>query len=376
MINRVEFTGLKAQSARVRAEVDSNIARILDHGQFIMGPEVRLLEERLSEYCGARNSIAVANGTDALQIALMAHGVGNGDLVFVPSFTYTATAEVILVLGATPVFVDVDPATFNMDVIDLRAKIAQVANSGLRPAAIIAVDLFGLPADYAVLNAEADRFGLHLIADSAQSFGAETSDGRKVGTLAPVTTTSFFPAKPLGCYGDGGAMFVDDDALATKIRSIRVHGQGSAKYETVNVGMNSRLDTLQAGVLLAKLAIFAEEVVARNALADRYESELGGKILTPCRPQGTLSAWAQYTIRVDNRDAVQAALAKAGVPTAIYYPVPMHLQPAYVAYGEGVGSLPLSELLSAQVLSLPMSPYWTEQDVEIVCSAVLATVIH
>jgi UDP-2-acetamido-2-deoxy-ribo-hexuluronate aminotransferase len=372
--NKVAFTGLAEQAVRLRAEIDANIGRVLDHGQFIMGPEVREFEQKLQAFCGARHAIAVANGTDALQIALMAYGIGAGDAVLVPSFTYTATAEVILVLGAVPVFVEVDPETFNIDIADLKVRIATARAQGKSPKAIIAVDLFGLPADWATLNTVANDEGLVLIADAAQSFGAVMSGDGKVGTLAPVTTTSFFPAKPLGCYGDGGAIFTDDDDLAAAMRSIRVHGQGQAKYETVRVGMNSRLDTIQAAILLAKIGIFAEEIERRNALAEAYEQRLSALAKTPAKPDTTISAWAQYTIRLDRRDDIQKALTEAGIPTAVYYPLPMHLQPAYASYGDGKGSLPVSEMLSEQVLSLPMNPYWTEADVETVADA-LATAI-
>ena len=375
MASKVAFTGLPAQAARLRSQIDINIARVLDHGQFIMGPEVVQFERKLEAFCGAKHAIAVANGTDALQIALMAAKVGPGDAVYVPSFTYTATAEVILVLGARPVFVDVDPSTFNIDCADLARKIKATNRGTLTPKAIISVDLFGLPADSDALSMIATEHGLFLISDAAQSFGAQNSAGRNVGTLAPVTTTSFFPAKPLGCYGDGGAIFTDDDDLAKAMRSIRVHGQGSAKYETVRVGMNSRLDTLQAAILLAKIDIFAEEIDDRNRLADRYSDALKDVVVVPLKPERTISAWAQYTLRVQNRDIFQEVLSEAGVPTAIYYPLPMHLQPAYREFGCGLGSLPVSEQLSGEVISLPMNPYWTEDDLRRVVEAVHATSI-
>lgn len=366
----VAFTGLEIQKQRLRDQIDQNIAAVLDHGQFIMGPEVKQFEGLLGEYCGARHNIAVANGTDALQICLMVHGIGAGDAVLVPSFTYTATAEVILVLGAQPEFVDVDPVSFNIDPADLeRARLSAIAK-GLKPRAIIGVDLFGLPADWAAINAYADQHDMRVIADAAQSFGAVTADGRHVGTLAQLTTTSFFPAKPLGCYGDGGAIFTDDDDLAARIRSIRVHGQGAAKYETVRIGVNSRLDTIQAAVLIAKIGIFREEVENRNRLADAYGEALAGAVAVPVKPAGVTSAWAQYTIKVDNRDAFQKELGASGIPTAVYYPLPMHLQPAYAAYGDGVGSLPVSEAMAKQVISLPMNPYWTESDLKAVVDAV------
>ncbi len=367
----VEFTGLRLQGERLRAQILSRIETALTHGKFIMGPEVRELEQKLAAVCGAKHAIAVANGTDALQIALMCAGIEPGDHVLVPSFTYTATAEVILVLGASPVFVEVDPNTFNLDCEDLERRISEHDPAKGPLKAIIGVDLFGTPAEWARLNTIAERHGLFLVADAAQSFGARSADGA-VGTLAHVTTASFFPAKPLGCYGDGGALFTDDDELAETMRSIRVHGQGTQKYETVRVGVNSRLDTIQAAVLLAKLEVFEEELANRNALAQAYNRELHGLVETPHVPdgEGIRSAWAQYTVKVDNRDAFKAALAEAGVPSAVYYPLPMHLQPAYVGFGGGAGSLPVSEALSARVISLPMNPYWTNDDLEAVCSGV------
>lgn len=367
---KIPFTGLQHQAERLRSQIDQNIASVLDHGKFIMGPEVAELERRLSEFCGARNSIAVANGTDALQIALMALGVKAGDRVFVPSFTYTATAEVILILGAVPVFVEVDAETFNVDCDDLERAIERTRAAGHNAKCLIAVDLFGLPAEWARLNSICEANGLACIADSAQSFGASNADGQKVGTFAPVTTTSFFPAKPLGCYGDGGGVFTDDEELASVMRSIRVHGSGKAKYETVRVGMNSRLDTIQAAILLAKLDCFAEEIEQRNRLADAYTKGLSDVVTTPVKPAGVTSAWAQYTIRTEARDELQAHLKDKGVPTAVYYPVPMHLQQAYAAYGAGEGSLAVSEKLSTEVISLPMNPYWTEDEAQFTIDAV------
>jgi UDP-2-acetamido-2-deoxy-ribo-hexuluronate aminotransferase len=372
-LKNIEFTGLNQQKSLLRSNIDARIARVLDHGQFIMGPEVAELERNLQSFCGAKHAIAVANGTDALQIALMAGGIGHGDAVLVPSFTYTATAEVILILGAIPIFVEVDESTFNIDCAKMEEAYTKAKSNGHRPRAIIAVDLFGLPADWKKLNAFATANDLFLIADAAQSFGARLADGSAVGTLAPITTTSFFPAKPLGCYGDGGAIFTDDDNLAEIMRSTRVHGQGKAKYETVRIGMNSRLDTIQAAILLSKLEIFGEEVKKRNAIADQYEQALSNLIETPRKPEGVTSAWAQYTIKIDNRDSLQAKLKEHGVPTAVYYPLPMHLQKAYVAYGAGEGSMPLSEKLSKRVLSLPMNPYASNEDVEVVIAAIRST---
>ena len=366
----VPFTGLDAQKQRLRSGINAAIAAVIDHGNFIMGPEVAIFERQLASFCGSAHAVSVANGTDALQISLMALGLKAGDRVFVPSFTYTATAEVIIVLGGIPIFVDVDPTTFNIDCDDLCEKIARENNRGNTLFGVIAVDLFGLPAEWSRLNEICQDEGLRLIADAAQSFGAINADGRHVGTLAPVTTTSFFPAKPLGCYGDGGAIFTEDSDLAEVLRSIRVHGAGAAKYETVRVGMNSRLDTLQAAILIEKLAVFAEEISRREALARYYSKHLTDSLTVPSVPNGVTSAWAQYTILSEAREALQAHLLQRGVPTAIYYPQPMHLQPAYAEYGDGAGTLPISERLSKEVLSLPMSPYWTEEHAEIVIESV------
>jgi UDP-2-acetamido-2-deoxy-ribo-hexuluronate aminotransferase len=371
-MQKIQFTGLEKQREILRSEIEANMAKVIDHGQFIMGPEVAAFEKALSDFCGATYSIAVANGTDALQIAMMAAGIGAGDGVLVPSFTYTATAEVILILGARPIFVEVDPATFNIDIAALPGAIANARRAGLKPKAIIGVDLFGLPADWEAINTLAEREGLFVLADAAQSFGGIAAAGQKVGTLAHVTTTSFFPAKPLGCYGDGGAIFTQDPSMAEKMRSIRVHGQGKEKYETVRIGMNSRLDSIQAAVLLAKIKLFRGETESRNRIADIYNAALSGSVKTPTKPQGVVSAWAQYTILHPKRDALQAALKERGIPTAIYYPKPMHLQTAYQAYGSGLGSLPLSERLSKEVLSLPMNPYATDDEIQYICDAVKA----
>jgi UDP-2-acetamido-2-deoxy-ribo-hexuluronate aminotransferase len=373
-MQKIQFTGLEKQREILRVEIDANIAKVIDHGQFIMGPEVSAFEEALTHYCGATESIAVANGTDALQIAMMAASISVGDGVLVPSFTYTATAEVILVLGAIPIFVEVDPITFNIDVASLRETVLAARRTGKNPKAIIGVDLFGLPADWQAINEFAAEEGLFVLADAAQSFGGITASGHHVGTLAHVTTTSFFPAKPLGCYGDGGAIFTDDLIMADKMRSIRVHGQGKEKYETVRVGMNSRLDTLQAAVLLAKIKVFRNETTSRNKIAAAYSAALSGHVQTPAIPENVTSAWAQYTIQHADRADLQNALKERGIPTAVYYPKPMHLQFAYQGYGNGLGSLPVSERLSQEVLSLPMNPYATDEEIDCICDAVKACV--
>ncbi len=373
-VPELEFAGVRAQYAALREAMAPHIAEVFRHGRFVMGPEVEALEAALCDFCGAREAIAVSSGTDALVAPLMALGIGPGDAVFVPSFTFTATAEVALMLGAAPVFVDVDGATFNIDPDDLRARIAGVRAAGaLTPRAVIAVDLFGLPADYAALARIADEEGLSLIGDAAQSFGARRGN-RKVGTLAPVTTTSFYPAKPLGCYGDGGAVFTDDAEMAALLRSIRVHGQGSVHYAVERVGLNARIDSLQAAVLLGKLPAFEGEVAARNRLADRYDAGLADVATVPFRPDGCVSSRAQYSILVDDRDEVRARLDAAGIPTAIYYPAPMHLQPAYRSHGGGEGSLPVSEALCRRILSLPMHAYLGDAVADRIVEAVRAAV--
>lgn len=370
----LEFAGIAAQYQALKAHIAPRMAAVLSHGRFIMGPEVGELESALADYCGAKHAITVSSGTDALVAPLMAHGIGAGDAVFVPAFTFTASAEVILLLGATPVFVDVDERSFNIDCANLQQQVEAVKREGrLNPAAVIAVDLFGLPADYDGLNAIADREGMLLIADAAQSFGGVRYN-RRVGTHAPVTATSFFPAKPLGCYGDGGAVFTDDADVAAKLRSIRVHGQGTAKYEVVCVGLNARLDTLQAAILLGKLPALDMEIAARNDLASYYDAELADVAVTPLRPEGHVSAWAQYSILVDDRDGVQSRLKDAGIPTAIYYPRPMHLQPAYAEFGSGEGSLPVSEGLCHRILSLPMHGYMQDRTARRITEATAAAI--
>jgi dTDP-4-amino-4,6-dideoxygalactose transaminase len=309
-----------------------------------------------------------------LIMALMAEGIGAGDAVFVPSFTFTASAEVVLLLGAIPVFVEVDARTFNIDTADLDRRVTAVVREGkLLPRAVIAVDLFGQPADYGALDALCRRHALFLIADAAQSYGAKL-DNRAVGTLAPATAASFFPAKPLGAYGDGGALFTDDDERAARYRSIRAHGQGGDKYDIVRLGMNARLDTLQAAILMAKLTVFDDELAAREKLARFYDSHLKDVVETPRRVPDAVSAWAQYCILVDRRDAVAKFLKEAGVPTAVYYPRPMHLQTAYARFGEGPGSLPVSERLAGRVLALPMNPYLTADDADRVAEALRGAV--
>ena len=375
-MQNIAFVDLQAQIRRLKPDIDARMAKVLEHGQFIMGPEVLEFERALAEFAGAENAIGVASGTDALRIALMARGIGPGDAVFLPSFTFTATAEVIIVCGAKPVFCDVDGRNFNLDLDSLRAKVEEVEAEGrLKPRAVFAVDLFGLPADYDGLSRLADRHEMTIIADAAQSFGGRYGD-QMVGNLAPISATSFFPAKPLGCFGDGGALLTNDAELANLFRSIRAHGKGEAKYDISRIGLNSRLDTIQAAVLLAKLSVFADELAAREGLADRYTKALEEVVLTPQQNNQARSAWAQYAILLENRDAVAAALREKGIPTAVYYPKPMHLQPAYEKYGAGAGSLPVGEDLSQRILCLPMHPYMSDETADYICDTVRSVVSY
>ena len=354
----IPFIDVAAQRRRLGSRIDDAVARVLDHCQFILGPETVALEQDLAAFCGARHALGVSNGTDALMLVMMAKGIGAGDAVFVPSFTYTASAEAIVLIGATPVFVDVDAATFNIDTNSLARAIASAEKLGLKPKAVMAVDLFGLPADYAAINAVAGPKDIYVIADAAQSFGA-TSGNRRAGALAPVTTTSFFPAKPLGCYGDGGAIFTDDDELAKLIISLRNHGAGADRYDNIRIGMNGRLDTIQAAVLIEKLKIFPEEIEARERVAKRYSAKLADIVGVPQIPNGYSTVWAQYTIRVSGgrRDALAAALRAQNIPTAQYYPTPVHRQGAYTTYPVADGGLPVTEKLAGEVISLPMHAY-------------------
>ncbi len=359
----IAFVDLAAQQVRIRDRVDAAISRVLDHGQYIMGPEIALFEQQLSQFCGAKHSISCASGTDALLMAMMALDVKPGDAILCPGFTYTATPETIALLGAEPVFVDVESDTFNIDPNALAAGLDAAVRRGLKPVGIIAVDLFGLAADYGKVEEFATKHGLWVMADAAQSFGASVKS-RNAGQFGRVTATSFFPAKPLGCYGDGGALFTDDDELAGVLRSIRLHGKGEGadKYEIVRIGINGRLDTLQAAILIEKLAIFAGEIKRRNLIAARYTAALAAHVITPCVADGSMSVWAQYTVRVKQgrRDAVRASMQDQGIPTMIYYPKPLHHQIAYRHYAVAGNGLPVSESLPAEVLSLPMHPYLDE----------------
>lgn len=352
----IAFIDLQAQRARLGDAVDQAIAKVLDHGRFIMGPEVAELEKRLADMGGAAHCVSCSSGTDSLLLVLMAWGIGPGDAVIVPAMTFASTAEVVALTGATPVFCDVLPDTFNMDPASVESAVATAKDAGLNLKAIIPVDLFGQPADYPAIQKIADAHGLKVMADSAQSYGGALN-GKAVGSWGDATSVSFFPAKPLGCYGDGGAVLTDDADLAARMRSLRIHGQGTNKYDNVAVGLNARLDTIQAAVLLAKLDIFADEIEKRQAVAARYAEGLAGIATPPAVIDGAVSAWAQYTIRVADRDAVAAALKEQGVPTAVYYPVALSDQPAYAHYPRAGNGTPVSQALAHDVLSLPMHPY-------------------
>ena len=371
-LENIPFIDIAAQRRRIGPAVDEAVARVLAHCQFINGPEVIALEAALAAYCGAKHVVTCASGTDALVMVLMAKGVGAGDAVLCPSFTFCATGEAVAIAGATPVFVDVDEATFNIDAPSLKRGIATAKRLGLKPRGVIPVDLFGQSADHDAVFAVAETEGMFILDDAAQAFGASYK-GRRLGGMGIVTATSFFPAKPLGCYGDGGAIFTDDAAFADLLRSIRVHGQGNDKYDNVRLGLTGRLDTIQAAVLIEKLKIFDDEIAARSRIAERYAQGLGNVVTVPRLAKGHTSVWAQYTIRLPqgtDRDAFAAALKAQGVPTAIYYPKSMHQQTAYRKYPVADGGLPVSERLSADVISLPMHAYLDEASQDRVIQAV------
>lgn len=385
----MEFIDLKTQQARIKDKIQRNIDIVLRHGNYIMGPEVKQLEAKLAAYTGAKHAISCASGTDALLMALMAYGVKPGDAIFTTPFTFIATAEVISLLGATPVFVDIDPQTFNIDPAKLALAIKalkasdssiyplpKTLNHQLHPKGIIPVDLFGLSADYDAINAIAGQNGLFVIEDAAQSFGA-TYKGKRACSLGDIGCTSFFPAKPLGCYGDGGMCFTDDDKLAEIMESIRVHGKGGHKYDNVRIGINGRLDTIQAAILLVKFEIFPEEVEMRNAAAARYTSLLtsDSSLMTPDVPAGYKSVWAQYSLLAKNEDARTVMLKNLQdnkIPTAIYYPKPLHRQTAYSYLGYGEGAFPVSEDAASRIFSLPMHPYLLAADQERIAEVMAA----
>ena len=353
----MQFIDLAAQYQYLKAKIDTRIQRVLDHGQYIMGPEVGELEEQLANYVGVKHAITCANGTDALTLAMMVLDVKQGDAVFCPTFTFFATAETIAFQHATPILVDSDAATFNLCPVDLERRIIKVIGEGkLKPKAIVAVDLFGLPADYPAIVAIAKKYDLKIIEDAAQGFGGEIN-GQRAGSFGDIATTSFFPAKPLGCYGDGGAIFTNNDDYAALLRSYRVHGKGSDKYDNVRIGMNSRLDTIQAAILLEKLAAFPDELRQRNRAAKNYEAALVGRYQTPVTPDGYLSSWAQYTLVDENRDAIMADYKTKGVPTVIYYGTCMHQQTAFKDLGYSDTEFPVASRLARQVFSLPMHGY-------------------
>lgn len=367
----MQFIDLAAQQIRIKDKIDTRIQDVLAHGAYIMGPEVTELETQLAAFCGAKHCISCANGTDALVLALMAFGIGPGDAVIVPSFTFAATAEAPCLVGATPIFAEIDPETYNLDPDSVTRCIAQAKDQGLTPMAVMAVDLFGLPADYPSLIKIAKDHDLKLIGDSAQGWGG-LIDGQMTGSFGDVTTTSFFPAKPLGCYGDGGALFTDDDGLASLLDSLRVHGKGSEKYDNVRIGTNSRLDTLQAAILLEKLAIYTEELEARNAVADRYTQALHSHLRTPHVPAGYRSIWAQYTLQANDRTSIMDQLKEVGVPSVVYYPRPLHTQSAYRNFPRDPAGLARSEEIAERVFSLPMHPYLGVEDQAKIIDAVIS----
>lgn len=366
LVMKIPFVDLEAQYHRIEPHILAAIEQVLRHKRFIMGPEVAELEERLAESAGVRYAVACSSGTDALLMALMARSIGPGDAVFTTPFTFIATAEVISLLGATPVFVDIHPRTFNLDPEQLRNTLYRIEReTNLTPKAVIPVDLFGLPADYDAIKEVVKQRNMLVLEDAAQSFGG-TYKGRQAGSLGDVAATSFFPAKPLGCYGDGGALLTDDEELASTLKSIRVHGTGNDKYDNIRIGLNGRLDTLQAAVVLAKLPIFQEEIEQRQQVAQRYTTRLQTVVETPLIPDGYISAWAQYSILTDHRNAIQGRLKEASIPCAIYYSKPLHLQGAFSYLGYCPGDFPHSEAAAARILSLPMHPYLSPEQIDFI----------
>ena len=376
----MQFRDLKTQYAVLKDEMDKAILDVVASSAYVMGPKIKEMETAFAEYVGVKHCIACNSGTDALLLALKAWDVKPGDAVFVPSFTFFASAEVIAMQGATPVFVDVDKDTFNIDVADLERKIEQTVKAGqLTPRVIIAVDLFGLPADFKAIRKVADRYGLYVLEDGAQGFGGRIGD-KEACTFGDISTTSFFPAKPVGCYGDGGAVFTNNDQWADLLESYHIHGKGSDRYDNVRIGMNSRMDSLQAAILLVKLKAFKEyELVDVNKVAARYTEKLQGVAKTPVVPEGFHSSWAQYTLQVENkevRNGLQAALKALDIPTAIYYPIPMHRQTAFNYLNLDDNRCPVSDQLADTVISLPIHPYLTESDQDRICEAVINYLKH
>lgn len=371
----MEYIDLKAQYKRLKDKIDNNIQNAISNAEFISGPEVEQLEEKLAEYVGRKYCVTCANGTDALTIAMRVLNVKTNDAVFVPSFTFYSTSEVVSLEGATPIFVDVDERTFNMDAMKLEKAIKQVINEGkLNPKAIIPVDLFGQVANFPEILKIAAKYNLKVVEDGAQGFGGSIN-GKMACSFGDISTTSFFPAKPLGCYGDGGAIFTDDEEFYELMLSLRVHGKGSFKYENVRVGYNSRLDTIQAAILLPKFEAFKEyELDNRNKFAKMYTEKLKDIIKTPVVPEGYVSSWAQYTLILDSeeeRNNLQDELKKAGIPTMVYYPIPLHKQIVYEGYNFNLDDLKVSEELSKKVLSIPMHPYMNEETVNKICDEII-----
>ncbi len=369
----MQFIDLKKQYSLIENLVNENIKRVLDSGQYIMGPQIIELEQKLAEYAGVDYCVSCSSGTDALVMPLMAYEIGIGDAVFVPAFTFFATAESVSIVGATPVFIDID-SSFNIDVEKLENAIIQTINENkLKAKAIMAVDLFGLIPDFEKINSIAKKYNLILIEDAAQSFGANRN-GKKSCSFGDCAATSFFPAKPLGCYGDGGAIFTNDKDLYEKLLSVRVHGQNNDnKYENIRIGLNGRMDTIQAGILLAKLTIFDEEIQKRQDVSKLYNEHLAGKVITPEIPENCISAYAQYTVLAkdkSHRDEIISKLKENNIPTAVYYPIPLHLQKAYTNLGYKSGDMPVSEQFSERVFSLPFHPYLTEEEIKLICGLI------
>lgn len=365
-----QFIDLGAQQIQIRRKLDEAVQKVMDHGQYIMGPEVKEFESSLEKFTGAKHALTCANGTDAISIVLMSWDINPGDVVFVPSFTYIASAEAPAQLGAIPFFVDVNEHTFNMDPLSLKQAIIDCKKLNLNPKVVMPVDLFGQPSDIDEISKIANENGLKVLIDGAQSFGGISND-RRVGSMGDATTTSFFPAKPLGCYGDGGAIFTNNSDDASKINSIRLHGKGSHKYENIRVGMNSRLDTIQAAILIEKLKIFPEELNAREIVAFNYSKHLKNQIKIPLCKDNLKSAWAQYTIFIKNRDELQEYLKENNIPSVIYYPIPLSMQPGYDHYPSVSSGLEISSKLASGVLSLPMHPYLDESKVQKISSLII-----
>lgn len=367
----MQFIDLKKQQSRIRKMIEDNIMNVLNHGRYIMGPEINELEEKLAEFAGTKHCVACSSGTDALLMPLLAWGIGAGDAVFTTPFTFIATAEVISLAGATPVFVDIDEDTYNIDPEKLEQAIEKVKAEGkLNPKAIIPVDIFGLPADYDRIIPIAEKYDLLILEDAAQSFGANYNS-KKTGSFGDAAATSFFPAKPLACYGDGGAIFTNNDELKELLLSVRVHGQGKNKYSNDRIGINGRIDSIQAAILLAKLTIFDDEIEKRNKVAKKYSEKLKDNLVVPYIPEGSISAWAQYSVLANDskhRDELMNALKQENIPSAIYYPIPLHLQKAFANLGYEKGDMPVSEDIGSKVFSLPMHPYLTDEEIDMIAS--------